>query len=330
MQLRNFDLNLLLVFDAVFEEHSIAAASERLSLSQSAVSHALRRLRRALSDDLFVRDADGMRPTPKARQFAMPVKSALDRLASALGGEPFDPARAIRSFSIGASDYATTTVIPRLVENVASAAPSVDIYVVPANRVDMIRQLEEGNIDVAIGWFATVPERFGRTKLLDEDCVFVVRPGHPLTLEVPTMERLLDYRHVAVNFVGSDAGLMDGFLPERGVLRRVHMEVAALEAPQRLGKDARIAVNVPHFWCLPLILVRCDMIASVPRTLAVEFVKRFGLVIIPDLGGPTPVAVEAIWDRQNETDPAMMWLRAAVLSAARTLGSALPLRSDLS
>jgi DNA-binding transcriptional LysR family regulator len=218
MQLRNFDLNLLIVFDAVFEEHSIAAASERLSLSQSAVSHALGRLRRALSDDLFVREADGMQPTAKARQIAIPIKSALGRLGNALGGEPFDPARAMRSFSIGASDYATTTIIPRLVESLASAAPSVDIYIVPANRVDMIRQLDEGNIDLAVGWFATVPERFGRTKLLDEDSVFVVRAGHPLASEVPTIERVLDFRHIAVNLLGSNAGLMDGFLPERGRL----------------------------------------------------------------------------------------------------------------
>src|SRR5580693_2745294 len=138
MQMRNFDLNLLTVFDAVFEEHSIAAASERLSLSQSAVSHALRRLRKALSDELFVRQADGMWPTPKAQQLAIPVKSALGRIARALGGEPFDPTQAIRSFAIGASDYAATTIIPRLVECVANSAPSVDIHVVPANRADMI------------------------------------------------------------------------------------------------------------------------------------------------------------------------------------------------
>jgi DNA-binding transcriptional LysR family regulator len=319
MQLRNFDLNLLIVFDAVFEEHSIAAASERLSLSQSAVSHALRRLRRALSDDLFVREVDGMRPTPKARQFAIPFRSALERLAGALGGEPFDPARAIRSFSIGASDYATTTIIPGLVRSIADAAPSVDIYVVPANHVDMIRQLDEGKIDMAVGWFATVPERFGRTKLLDEDSVFVVRPGHPLTSEFPTLDRVLDFRHVAVNFLGSNAGLVDGLLPERGVLRRVHMEVAALEAPQRLGKDARISVTVPHFWCLPSILMGCNLIASVPRALAIEFVKRFGLVMIPDPSGPNRVAVEAIWDRQQETDPAMAWLRAAILSGSAKL-----------
>jgi DNA-binding transcriptional LysR family regulator len=318
MQIRNFDLNLLMVFDAVFEEHSIAAASERLSLSQSAVSHALRRLRRALSDELFVRQADGMWPTPKARQFAIPVKSALDRIARALGGEPFDPARAIRSFAIGASDYASTTIIPTLVGRVAVSAPLVDIHIVPANRVDIIRLLEEGHIDVALGWFATVPERFGRSKLLDEDSVFVVRLGHPLTSEVPTLWRLLDFPHVAVNLLGSSVGLIDGYWPERGVLRRVHMEMVALEAPQRLGKDARIAVCVPHFWCLPPILSRCDMVASVPRALATEFVKHFGLAMIPDPDGPSAVAVEAIWDRQQETDPALTWLRAQIAAAAAT------------
>jgi DNA-binding transcriptional LysR family regulator len=316
MQLRNFDLNLLVVFEAIFDEGSIAAASDRLSLSQSAVSHALGRLRRALSDELFVRDADGMQPTAKARQCAIPIKSALDRLASTLGGEPFVAGRAIRSFSIGASDYATTTIIPGLVRRAASVAPLVDVYVVPANREDMIRQLDEGHLDMAVGWFATVPERFGRTKLLEEESVFVVRCGHPLTAGVPTMERVLEFRHVVVNFLGSRSGLMDGFLPERGVLRRVHMEVAALEAPQRLGKDARIAVSVPHFWCLPPILADCDMIASVPRALAIEFVKRFGLAMVPDPGGSDRVAVEAIWDRQQETDPAMVWLRTEISAAA--------------
>jgi len=321
MQLRSFDLNLLTIFEAVFEEGSIAAASVRLSLSQSAISHALRRLRRALSDELFVREADGMRPTPKARQFAIPVKNALDRIASALGGEPFEPAHAIRTFAIGASDYACTMIIPRLVESVAVAAPSVDIRVVPANRVDMVQQLDVGEVDVAIGWFATVPERFGRMKLLDEGYVLVVRPGHPLTSEVPTVERLLDFSHVAVNYVGSNAGLVDGYLPERGVLRRVHMEVIALEAPQRLGKDARMAVCVPHFWCVPPILLRCDMIASVPRRLAIEFVKRFGLVMIPDPAGPLEIEVEGIWHRQ-EIEPAMTWLREQIRLAAAKLQAA--------
>jgi DNA-binding transcriptional LysR family regulator len=96
------------------------------------------------------------------------------------------------------------------------------------------------------------------------------------------------------------------------------MEMAALEAPQRLGKDARIAVCVPHFWCLPPILSRCDMVASVPRELATEFVKRFGLVVIPDPDGPNVVAVEAIWDLQQDTDPALTWLRAQIASAAAT------------
>ena len=318
MQLRNFDLNLLTVFDAIFEERSIAGASVRLSLSESAISHALRRLRRALADELFVRSVDGMQPTQKAREFANSIRSALERISSALGGEPFEPQRAVRSFSLGASDYACTTLIPRLVESVASLAPAVDIHVVPANRVDLVRQLDAGTIDLAIGWFATVPERLGRAKLISEDYVFVVRPGHPLAAEVPTVQRILEFSHVAVNYLGTNEGVLDGYLPERGVLRRVHMEVAALEAPQRLGKEARIAVCVPHFWCLPAILLRCDMVASVPRRLALEFVERFAVVMLEDPEGSHEVAVEAIWDRRQEAEPALKWLREQIgLAAAR-------------
>jgi DNA-binding transcriptional LysR family regulator len=190
---------------------------------------------------------------------------------------------------------------------------------VPANRIDMVRQVDEGAVDIAIGWFAAVPERFGRKKLLDEEYVFVMRSGHPLTSGALTHERLLEFNHIAVNYLGSNVGLLNGYLSDQGVLRRVHMEVMALEAPQRLGKDARIAVCVPHFWCLPPILLRCDMIASVPRTLAIEFVKRFGIVMQPDFSGPLDVSVEAIWDRQQENEPAIMWLRDEIVSAATRL-----------
>src|SRR5262249_40319134 len=200
-------------------------------------------------------------------------------------------------------------IVPRLVRRFAEEAPYVDIRVVPANRMDIIRQLGEGGIDIVIGCFATVPERFGRMKLIDEEYVFVVRAGHPLTSGVPTVERLHEFGHVAVNYVGCDVSLQDGFLPELGVLRRVHMEVTALEAPQRLGKDVRIAVCVPHFWCVPPIVVGCDLIASVPKALAIEFSKYFQLATIPDPEGSRVVAVEAIWDRQKESDPATMWLR---------------------
>jgi DNA-binding transcriptional LysR family regulator len=319
VQLRNFDLNLLVVFDAVFKERTIAAASERLNLSQSAISHALGRMRRSLGDELFVRDGNGMRPTPKALELARPVQKALMRIQTALAGEEFEPERSTRTFVVAASDYGCSIVIPLLVARLAAAAPSVDLTVVPLNRDDVIGQLDECVVDIAAGWWAAVPERFGRSKLLREDLLLLVRKNHPLASGELTADRVLGYGHVVVNYLGSDEGLVDGFLSERGVLRRVHIELAALEAPQRLGRDTRIAVRVPNFSCVPEILLRTELVASVPRRLARQFTSQFELVSMPSPFEASPVTVEAIWHRQCEADRGVRWLRSQIESATEVL-----------
>jgi DNA-binding transcriptional LysR family regulator len=211
VQLRNFDLNLLVVFDAVFRELTLAAASVRLSLSQSAISHALGRLRRRVGDELFVREANGMRPTPKALELARPIQRALARIQAALAGEELDPQRSTRTFVVTASDYGCSIVIPLLVARLASAAPSVDLVVAPLNREDVIGQLDECAVDIAIGWWAAVPERSGRSKLMTEELLLVVRKNHPLASGELNADRALGYDHVVVNYVGSDEGLVADF-----------------------------------------------------------------------------------------------------------------------
>jgi len=319
VQLRNFDLNLLVVFDAVLKERTIAAASERLNLSQSAISHALGRLRRSLGDRVFVRDANGMRPTVKALELAQPVQRALARIHAALASEDFDPQGSSRTFVVAASDYCCSIVIPPLVARLASVAPSLDLTVVPLNRDDVIGQLDECAVDLATGWWAAVPARFGRSKLLSEHLALVVRKGHPLARGKLTADRLLGYSHVVVNYRGSDAGLVDGFLSERGVLRRMHAELLALEAPQRLGREARIAVRVPSFACVPEILLGTELVASLPRRLAQRFTREFELVSMPVPFESSPVAVEAVWHRECEADRGVMWLRKQIESATEAL-----------
>jgi DNA-binding transcriptional LysR family regulator len=319
MHLRNFDLNLLVVFDAVFRERTIAAASVRLNLSQSAISHALGRLRRRVGDELFVREANGMRPTAKALELARPVQRGLARIQAALAAEEFVPEQSTRTFVVAASDYCCSIVIPQLVARLASAAPSVDLAVLPLNRDDVIEQLDECAVDVAIGWWAAVPERFGRSKLMTEDLLLVVRKNHPLASGEPDADRVLGYHHVVVNYIGSDEGLVDGFLSERGVLRRVHMELAALEAPQRLGRDVRIAVRVPNFSCVPEILLRTELVASLPRRLAQRFSSHDELVSVPSPFEASPVTVEVIWHRQCEADRGVIWLRRQIEAATESL-----------
>ena len=320
VQLRNIDLNLLIVFDAIYNERSIAAASARLSLSQSAISHALGRLRRTLDDELFIRSSGGMRPTPRAVELALPVQHALARLETALAGEAFHPETSSRTFIIAASDFACSTLIPPLIERTAQGASRIGFWIIPANRSDWVRLLDEGRIDLAIAWFAVVPERFGRTRLLREDYVFVARQQHPLAGKVASDEDVLNFRQVVVNYLGNDDGVVDGFLPERGLARRVHMELVALEAPQRVGRSAQVALRLPHFWCVPQILARTDMVAGIPRRLAVQFHDRFGLVVIEPAETLRPVAVEAIWHRSAERDRGVQWLRDQIAGAASDVG----------
>jgi DNA-binding transcriptional LysR family regulator len=319
MHLRKFDLNLLVVFDVIMKERSIVGASERLSLSQSAVSHSLGRMRKLVGDELFVRDTEGMRPTARALELAVPVQQALARIEAALGSEEFVAERAARTFVIAASDYSCTLIVPRLIGRMAKIAPDIDLYILPANRLDVIRQLDDGRIDLAIAWFAAVPERFGRAKLVDENDVFLVRKGHPLTTGEPTVAGVLGYPHVVVDYMGNAERLTDGFFLERGALRRVTIDRSVIEATRRFGEHGRIAVKVPAFGSVPPIIARTDMIACVPRRLAAELSAIHGLVPLEPPYDTPPVTVEVVWHQRMQPDPGVTWLRQEVESVAADL-----------
>jgi DNA-binding transcriptional LysR family regulator len=319
VHLRKFDLNLLTIFDAIMKERSIGGASERLGLSQSAVSHALGRMRKLVGDELFIRQTDGMRPTARAMQLALPVHQALSAITTALTSKDFVPEHTERIFAIAASDYSCTLIIPRLVARLALTAPGIDIFAVAVNGLDVIRQLDDGRIDMAIAWFAAVPERFGRTKLLDESYVFIVRHGHPLAAGEVTISRALNYPHVVVDYLGNVENLTDGFSSERGALRRVLMDRAVIEAPQRFEQYGRIAAKVPSYSNAAAVVARSDMVASIPKRLAADLCTARRLVVLDPPFDTTPVAIEAVWPRRTAADPAITWLRQQVELAAADL-----------
>jgi len=320
--IRKFDLNLLVVFDVILKERSTVVAGERLGLSQSAVSHALARLRRLIGDELFTRDDLGLQPTARAIELATPVQQALGAIAEALVSREFIPAQAARTLTVAASDYSCTVIIPRLIERIAAAAPNVDLRVVPASRLDVIRQLDEARIDVAIGWFAAVPARFGRATVVEEDWVFIARTHHPLLAGEVSQSRILSYPHIVVDYTGNADNLIDGFFPERGVLRRVHIERVVLEAPRREGRTGRIAVRVPSFATVADVVAQTDMIASLPRRLAASMCGRHRVVLIEPPGDTSTVDVEILWHWRSEVDPGVRWLRAQIAHAATEVGGA--------
>ena len=174
-----FDLNLLIVFDAVMQERSVTRAGGRIGLSQPAVSHALGRLRHMLKDELFIRTPDGMIPTPRAEQLAEPLRRALNDMQLALEPETFVATEASRQFVIALNNYAAVVLAPPLLMAVTVGAPGIRLDLRPSGLRDMPTLLDRGELDLAIGTYDDVGERFAGAPLLDDTFLVAMRHDHP-------------------------------------------------------------------------------------------------------------------------------------------------------
>jgi DNA-binding transcriptional LysR family regulator len=308
MSLRKVDLNLFRVFDAVMQHRSVSAASRDLRITPSAVSHALARLRQTLGDDLFVSGEVGMEPTPRALQLASGIRNGLDNFEAAVGAPTFDPSRAVRTFRLAATDYASIVLLPALVAHLAKTAPQVDLRVLPAGRIDVIRQLDEGRIDFVFGWFKDIPDRLRQKTILEDSEILLVRTGHPLTDGPVTMERLAVFPHIVVELTGSEGQAVDGFHDERGALRRVWIERLLLEMSEGAdGLIGRIAVSVPHYLAAPPLLLASDMVVTLPRRLAHHVVKQSALTMLEPPGQLLVGTLDAVWHQRSDQDDGSRW-----------------------
>ena len=203
IEIRMIDLNLLRVFDAMMQYRKVRVASRELSVTPSAVSHALRRLRQSLRDELFVSTESNMQPTRRALEIAPTIREGLEKLESALAGKEPEPAEALRTFRIAATDYACMVILPRLVKRMSESAPRVVLQVSACNQLDLGQHIQSGRCDLIIGSFNKLQTGLHRSKLLSDDEVVAVRKGHPLTLGEVTKERLLEFPHLLAEPMGT-------------------------------------------------------------------------------------------------------------------------------
>ncbi len=290
MNLMRFDLNLLLVFEALLTEGHVTRAGRRLNLSQSATSSALRRLREALQDELFVRTADGMIPTPRALELAEPLRRALRDVRSALDGGAFDPATAVRAFTISASDYDVALHVPRLAQRISREAPGIDLRILPHANVDAFAQVDTAQTDVALGWFPRAPQRLHKRLMLEESFVCVMRRNHPLAGDLLTLDGFASAAHLLVTLVGDTTGIIDDILAEH-------------------GRERRVAMTIPHFAAAPGVLAHSDLIASLPKRVSDRFAEQHGLVARPLPFESYRTPHEMLWHPRVDKHPAHQWLR---------------------
>ena len=289
MNVHELDLNLLRVFDAVLRDRGVTAAANRLGLTQPAVSNALARLRKAFGDALFVRTPAGMEATPFARGVAEPVRQALALLESALAhGAGFEPASASRAFRFYMSDLGQVEFLPPLVERVQRVAPAVRLEAVAFDPEDIADALGSGTLDVAMGFLPGLGAPIARRALFRDPYLCLMRADHPV--DRLTKKRFLEASHALVTYRGGGHRVIE-------------------EALERAGVARRIALRVPHFTVMPMVLERTDLILTLPARVARVYEQR-GRFKALEPPVPIPAAQVAVhWHQRFDNDPGNRWLR---------------------
>ncbi len=311
------DLNLFRVFDAVMSHRSVSAASRELGVTPSAVSHALARLRQALGDELFVSGEGGMQPSARAIELAPAIREGLAQIEDALGTWLFDPARSVRTFRIATTEYGALTLLAPLVGRLARVAPHVELRVFPYSRMDVIRTLDDGRLDLVMGWFGEVPERMRRATLAVEHEAVIVRSGHPLTSDPVTLARFFGFPFAVVELTGTEEQASEGFLDDRGVWRRVWIDRLLIETGKNRDLAGHVAVSVPYYSAIPPMLRATDMVATLPLSLARAAAAEGGIAILDLPYEPLEVSMEAVWHQRSDGDAGLKWLIGEVRDLTR-------------
>jgi DNA-binding transcriptional LysR family regulator len=307
---RTLDLNLLRVFDQVMAERNLTRAARNLSMTQPAVSNALNRLRDALGDRLVTRSGYGVEPTPRALALWPAVADALRQLESSITPGNFVASEASQSFTLAMADATAAVVMPSLVEILESDAPGISVRVVPLTTRDPRRLLDEGTVDLAVGFFPAVladltaqeqgsgMAAFGYQRLYESVYVCVMRKGHRLAKGALTLDRFCAARHMLVSFSGRPYGFTD-------------------EALASLGRQRRVVLTVNQFFTAGRVVETSDLLTVLPRHF-IGVTGRAEALVYRDLPfNVPPVHVDALWHRRQTQRPDHGWLRLAVATAAR-------------
>lgn len=290
------DLNLLVVLDVLLQERNVTRAGKRLHRTQSAMSHALGRLRDQLGDPILVRVGGEMRPTPKAERLAGEVSRVLRTIARVLAQEgAFDPATTDRVFTLAGPDFVAAT-LPALLARMATRTPAAGVELLPAGP-GMLRDVADGRVDVAIAPTAA-PKADGlrSAPLVALDWAVYARGDHP-AVRAWNAKAWAAYPHVRVRTSSGGESPVD---------------VAA--RAQKLTR--RAGPYLPHFLLAPPLLVRTDLLMTVPRAVLADVAPRFGLVALSCPLKLAPIELSMSWSAQLDRDPAIAWFREVLRESA--------------
>ncbi len=300
INLRGVDLNLLVALDALLAERSVTRAAARVGLGQSAMSHALGRLRALFGDELLTRGPDGMRATPRALALADPVRLALSQVQALVApGVAFDPATAERVFRIALPDSVEVLLGPALLAHLRAAAPHVRLRLYPSDPLSLLDELDADRVDLAvgIGTPAGGQTHHRRRPFLRDSylCMFnAARVGVSAPISLADYVRL---PHVLTSLRPGERGVVDDALGLIGLARTV-------------------VLTTPRFLAVPFLVAGAPVVTTMHARLARLFAWQLRLSLSPAPVALPEVALSLLWHASYEADPGHRWLRQTLVDVA--------------
>jgi DNA-binding transcriptional LysR family regulator len=296
MKLSDIDLNLFVVFDAIYTEGNLTRAGEIIGITQPAVSNSLSRLRNLFDDPLFVRTAEGMVPTPVSQNIIGSVRHALGLIRSSVQeSEAFDPMQSDKRFRVSMTDLSQSIVLPFLFGQIKQIAPGVSIDCYQVRRRDMHIELASGNLDLAVDIPLTPDQQILQAPLFEHPQVCLVRTDHPLVKDEMDLDTYLALQHVHIS-------------SRRGGLGQVDLALG------KMGKRRKISLRTQHYLATPELVARTDLALTVPRVFADFVVTRLPVKYVQMPFEVPNLETYLYWHESTDQDQANRWMRDIILS----------------
>ena len=299
--LSNLDLNLLVILDTVFSERSLTLAGKKLFMTQSAISHALSKLRDHFEDRLFIRRGNRMDPTPLCEELHESLSPSLKKILESLDdrGE-FSPGSSKRTFRLGLSDYLCNLLLPEIISRLKVQAPNVTLRIVQATYEQRTAMLQNGKLDIFLGCSRDYGAGIFKEKLFQDREVCILRKDHPITGKVMTEEEVSQAEFVALSLTESGLGFLEDYLYHKGVQRK-------------------IKVVVQQEVIIPSLVSSSNLVGTLAERLAQIYTKIMPLRIIRLPLQNTEFEISQHWHAVNDNDPAHIWMRSVLKHVADSL-----------
>lgn len=311
MNIAKIDLNLLVYLDVLLREGSVTRAANQLSITQPAMSNGLKRLRDLFKDPLLVRTSDGMTPTKRALELQPTIRDVLSKLESSIQPETeFNPETSTRTFRIMASDYAESTLLLELIEELSYKAPNITLDLITPSDVTF-HDVEQGKVDMAINRFDELPLSFHQKVIWYDQFACVLNKNNPRS-ENFNLDNYLSGQHIWVSKTGFGIGV--GIDPNE--VQKLGWVDAELT---KIGKQRQIRVFTRHYHAALQLAKTQNLIATLPSRAAKIFKDDPDIIVLPPPFDIPPIALKMAWSALLQHDAGHIWLRRLIAEVSERM-----------